>query len=363
MERHILICSFNPGGDAGYDVYRAAGESYEKCGSFMPQVSAGVTVPSDRPGVLYAADERRGTPDSPYGGGRVYALSFDSRNGVMREINHVRSYGLMPSFCAPDPTGRYLLVTHFGVTDDMDVPKLREEIGEPVPYEGTLVLFRLCDDGSVGELLDEVRFPFEDGRATHAHSVRFAPFGDFCLVNEMGTDRLWTFRIEDGRLLGMEFKCGRGTGPRYSAFHPTEPIVYVNYEEQPYIASFSYDADGTLHKICELRTLNESDTAPDDKQSGLAIHPDGRTLYCPMRGKNLVSVVRTDGKGGLTLVQQIKLSGRRPKDCAVSPDGRTLAVANRESDSVEFFDIREDGTLLPTGKTLEKPRTGFVMFV
>lgn len=362
MRRYLLINACHGTGAAGFDSYRLQGTQAVKCGSFLDEVSAGVTIRAPKSGVLYCTDERFNT-ESPWYGGRVYAARLDPESGALEEINHVPSGGYGPSFCAVDAEEKWLVVTHFGAIGSMDVPKLRETIGEPVPYEGAVCLFRMREDGGIGALADTATFPYENGRETHAHSVKLSPDGRFFVVCDMGGDKVWRFTIENGKLAGRAFRCDDGMGPRYSAFHPEKPLVFVNYEEQPYLSGFRYDADGELHEVSRIRLLREDETGKMDRQSGLAIHPDGRHLYSAMRGKNLLSVIEADGEtGALRLVQQVSLAGVRPKDCAVSPDGRYLSVVSRDNGLAELYEIGEDGTLGACARQLTMPFAGFSLF-
>ena len=352
MKTYLAVCSFNPRGEGGYDIYEWNDGKPTLAFSTLPEISAGIAHIAKN-GIFYLTDERQKTGEGP--GGRVYAARFE--DGALVEINHSLSFGSAPSFCAVDGTGKYLLVTHFG---SMSMPNRVSEA--PVDAEnGSVVLFRLNSDGSVGEKLDT----FDCGAGSHAHSIRLAPDDGFFLVNDMGRDRLICFRIDYAaeRLMPViVFTLDDGDGPRYGAFHPTKPIFYANCEERPFVLSFRYDSDGNLTPVSKVRVLPEADTEPFDTQSGFALSSNGRFIYSAMRGKELISVLEADEIGELRLVQSYKLQGSRPKDLSISPDGKYIACANRGSDDIEIMSIGEDGLLSATDIKIEKKAAGLALF-
>ena len=128
--------------------------------------------------------------------------------------------------------------------------------------------------------------------------------------------------------------------------------------------AFSYDKDGTLREVCSVSALPcGAEPGANDHPSGLSLSEDGNYLYVLVRGINSVSVYKTDAETGtLEMIQCYRLEGRGPRGCCLSPGGRYLAVANKDSDTVEVLTVNSDGTLSEHG-VIENPSPGVVAFM
>jgi YVTN family beta-propeller protein len=70
---------------------------------------------------------------------------------------------------------------------------------------------------------------------------------------------------------------------------------------------------------------------------GIAVQADGRRLFTTSEGDNTLRIFDTStGK----LISAIKLTGR-PNQCAVTPDGKYVAVPIRDGDSVDIVDVAQ----------------------
>jgi 6-phosphogluconolactonase (cycloisomerase 2 family) len=100
----------------------------------------------------------------------------------------------------------------------------------------------------------------------------------------------------------------------------------------------------------------------------LAITPNGQTLYVTNRDSNTLSVFSVAADGTLTeLTAPVPSEAIQPQGLAVTPDGRFLYVSHRGADAVDFdvvtrFAIGRDGTLTPLGK-VQIGQTGNAMAV
>ena len=70
---------------------------------------------------------------------------------------------------------------------------------------------------------------------------------------------------------------------------------------------------------------------------GMAIQADGSRLFSTSEGDNTLRIFDTsNGK----LVSAVKLTGR-PNQCAVTPDGKHVAIPIRDTDSVDIVDVAQ----------------------
>ena len=383
MNTFLYIGSFCPGGSAGYSVYRfdeGNGRAELVADDLFPEISAGTVLYDKKRGILYATDERPGNPGFlKGGGGRVFALRPDPGTGILTKLDETISYGARPSFAAADTEGEFLLVTNFGASKHAGTPvtrvRQREDgtWGVSVEYEdASTALIRLKPDGSFGDAADVLVHPqagTPDPVVPHAHCVRRSPDGRYFAVCEMGTDSIFMLEIDRaaGRLKvcgGEPYRYFPGYGPRYCLFHPSKPFLFVNAEDIPAVTSFRCGEGGLLEEINTIHVMPEGETPVPELQSGLAISPDGRFLYSLMRKYDLLNVFSADQvTGELQRTGTYQLSGEHPKDCAVSPDGRYLAVAYRKSGRAELLALGGNGEVGPVVLTLPRKDAGLVFFL
>ena len=77
-----------------------------------------------------------------------------------------------------------------------------------------------------------------------------------------------------------------------------------------------------------------------DAASGMCISEDGHYLFTSTAGDNTVAMFRIDPEDGtLTKEFALPISGEYPKDIALFPDGKHIAVVNHESNSITTFTI------------------------
>jgi 6-phosphogluconolactonase len=347
--------------------------------SVMPGIRVGATCIDGKRNVLYCTDE-----DSTHhgyqlgGGGLVYALRIDPESGDLTEINHQPSYGTSPTYCVVDSSGDYLLVVHHTgaapVTHTITDAAGKYEIA--LEYDAaTIVLFPLGQDGSIDEPCDIYTATGDGGPLsiqTHPqlHSVTMSPSGELFAVCDKGCDRIITLNInrKASKLRVLESQDTiPGASPRYSAFHPSRPFLFVNYEMKAVVSAFRYDAGGNLDLICTVDSLPAGcEDDPDMKQSDLKVDAKGKYLYDLIRGFDAITVFAIDQDSGIIEnIQTIKIEGIMPRGCAFSPDGRFLVVTAQMSDEVLVWAIGDDGRLSPTGLRSglpEQSRPGAVAF-
>lgn len=347
-----------------------------------PDVAAGqLWLDQDR-GILYSNDEcgeRRGEIG---GGGYVLAFRIDPKTGALSLMNRRDSLSPEPSYLCLDKSGRYLTVCH--CADPWHVTRIVKRpdgsFANEVLFDDTaLVLFRLNDDGSLGDVCDVDVTPGSGGMGEHSqrnvdpvsghiqlvrvisrlHAVVASPDGEMLAVCDKGMDRVYTYRIdrERGRLERLDVWKAPEVAcfPRYAAFHPKKPVLYVNNENYALLNSFHYDSrSGKLERFDKVYLLPEDPGPVDGKPVGaqdILVHPNGRVLYCTLCGLNLIVVCRLDGEGRPVPCQRIPSRGVLPRGLALSPDGRYLFSGNMVSGDITSFSVDDEGLLTDTGRT------------
>ncbi len=358
-----------------------------------PDVAAGQLFLDTKKGILYSNDEcgeRRGEIG---GGGYLMAFKIDPVTGELALMNQKDSLSPEPSYLWLDKDGKYLVTCHCG--DPWHVTKIIRRpdgsFGNEVLFDDSaLVMFRINEDGSLGEVCDVSINSGTGGKGEHSqvnvdpvsghiqlvevlsrlHAVVGSPSGKILAVCDKGMDKIYTYRIdrENGKLIKLnewaapEVACF----PRYCAFHPTKEVLYVNNENFAGVNSFHYDEEtGKLDRFDMVYLLEKDPGKVDGKPVGaqdIMVHPNGKVLYCTLCGLNLI-VVCAIGEDGLPRpVQRVFARGNLPRGIALSPDGRFLLSGNMVSGDITLFAVDDKGMLTDTGRTYEAVSPSAIRF-
>jgi 6-phosphogluconolactonase (cycloisomerase 2 family) len=352
--------------------------------TIRPDVAAGQLYLDTRRKMLYAVDERGERRGEIGGGGYVMAFRIDATTGKLTLTNEKESLSPEPSYLCLDKSGRYLVACH--CSDPFHVTKIIKHpdgsYSNEVLFDDTaLVMFRINDDGSLGEICDIAITEGTGGKSPRAqvnvdpvsghiqlvqvlsrqHSVVASPGGEMLAVCDKGMDRIHTYRIdrEDGKLVHLDTWVAEEIAcfPRYAAFHPLLPVYYANNENYAGMNIFRYDEKtGKLDLAKKLFLLPEDPGMVEGKPVGaqdILVHPNGRYLYCTLCGLDLIVVCDLDENGLPTVKQLVDSNGKLPRGLSLSPDLRFLLSGNMVSGDITTFTVNGDGTLVSTGRTFE----------
>ena len=358
--------------------------------TIRPDIAAGQLYLDEKKRILYAVNEcgeRRGEIG---GGGYVLAFRIDPETGGLTQLSEVDSLLPEPSYLTMDAERKYLLTCH--CADPFHVTKIVRRpdgsFANEVLFDDTaLVMFRIKEDGSIGEAVDI--YKTEGGYGTNPncqvnvdpvtnhiqlvevisrlHAVVASPSGRTFVACDKGMDKIYAFQIENGKLkktgeVSVEVK----TFPRYAAFHPTMPIVYCNNEFDPTLNVLRYDdTTGTLERLDRLPVVTMDYGLVDGKPVGaqdILVSPDGKSMYVTLCGINEIAVFHLDEAGRPKLVQSVFSRGNLPRGIQLSPDGRFLLSGNMVSGDITLFERNADGTLRDTGKRFDAVSPSAIRF-
>ena len=116
-------------------------------------------------------------------------------------------------------------------------------------------------------------------------------------------------------------------------------------------------ADGILKRLASYAMLP---FGYDGLTTAAAIRLCGGQLYVSTRGHDSITRFAVEG-AKLTYLDNTPVHGKRPRDFAISPDGKSLICAN-EGGTITLFDRKEDGSLTYTGTEFEVPSALSVVF-
>jgi YVTN family beta-propeller protein len=95
--------------------------------------------------------------------------------------------------------------------------------------------------------------------------------------------------------------------------------------------------DVTVVDMGSLKVVD--DIKVGDHVHGVALQADGRRLFVTVESDNTLRVIDTTTD---KMIATIKLTGNRPNQCAVTPDGKYVAVPLRQGDGVDIIDVAQE---------------------
>ena len=345
-------------GPRGYSVfsYDTDTADMQLIETVLDDVFAGQQYIDNDRGIAYVVDEKGDLRGQVGGGGYVMALRIDPETGHPSLINEKKSLSNTPSYFCMDKTKKYALIVHFSGFGYV-TKIIKTENGaydtETVFDDTAVVLFRIQDDGSLGDACDYHLIHGDIGdpphRFPHLHSIVADPTGELFLACDKGLDKIFSFGLdrENGKLkLLSETTVETGVKPRYGVFHPTIPVYYSNHETSTDIYTFSYDVKtGVLQKMAATSLQTEENKGKPSEAADIVIDASGKHLYVSDRGSHMICVFDIDEKGELLLKQNIPSGGENPRGFSFSPDHKYFIVANSDTASLAVFSVQEDGQL------------------
>ena len=228
---------------------------------------------------------------------------------------------------------------------------------------GTLATYRLREDGSIGPM-DTLVVSGTGGPdmtrqdRPHVHCAVFTPDGKHLLFSEFSADEIGRMDIGPD---GIRNYCRAATlhadyGPRHLLFDASGTHLYVIGELSGDITVFDYAA-GTLTE----RQVIKADRLDARGAADIHLSPDGRFLYASLRLRgDGISVFEVGADGTLTYVGY-QATGIHPRNFNITPNGRFVLVACRDTDAIEIYArSAETGLLTFTGRVIPVSRPVFV---
>ncbi|MEU2784925.1 lactonase family protein [Streptomyces sp. NPDC007110] len=279
---------------------------------------------------LYAVDERDD--------GAVTAVRLADR----KVLGSRSTGGSAPCHLSVHPGGRWLLSADYGT--------------------GSVAVHPIEASGALGERTDLVTHssppPGPDQDGPHAHQIVTSPDGRHVLAVDLGTDTVYTYRLDTdaGKLTEVSrARAASGAGPRHLTFHPGGRYAYLANEVDDTVAVCAYDpATGRLTIGPGQDTGSGAGT---NYPAQVAVAPDGRHAWLANRGHDSLARYAVEEDGArLRLLGTVPAGGDFPRQIALSPDGALLFAANQKSGTVAVFQVdAADGGLRLAGEPFASP--------
>lgn len=268
--------------------------------------------------------------------------------GMLNLCESLPTGGGAPCFINVSPDGRFVLTANY--------------------FGGNITIGRRDTSGTLQPNPVVISFPpashpTETGGEPRLHSVNFTPDGSRLIAADLGTDRLHIFPLISGAdsLVNpadvTRLEMHSGMGPRHMDFSADGRFAYVLGELSGEIAVLSL-ADNCVKQYIQ------ADTVGGHGSADIHLSPDGRYLYASNRLKNDgIAIFSVDSVSGKLTEAGYQTTGIHPRNFAITPNGKWLLAACRDSDAIEIYarDL-SSGQLSPTGRTISVSRPVCVRF-
>ena len=312
---------------------------------------------------LYSANETERTGDNE--AGSVSAFSVNPINGKLELLNSVSSGGKGPAHLSIHPSGRFVLVANYFGGSVAVLPILSDgRLGPAVDFKQ--------DAGTVGPAratnAPPGSFAFSGHDQAHAHMIESDPSGKFVLHVDLGLDKIYVWKFDDGsgKLTPnnpASVSLPPGDGPRHFHFHPNGRWLYSLQEEGSTIVLFDYDANnGTLASRQTISSLPPN-YAGSNFCSGILVSKDGRFVYVGNRLHDSIGIFAVGDSGELTFVSEEWTRGDYPRSFNFTPSGEFLYSCNQRADNLAAFRVnKQTGKLNFTGHYVPVGNPSIVVF-
>lgn len=284
----------------------------------------------------------------------VCAFAFEKEKGSFRPLNVQPTQGEDPCYIITN--GKYAVTANYS--------------------GGSISVFPIAPDGSLLPAAEVLKLEGsgadpERQRKPHLHCVQFSPDGRLLFANDLGTDKIYKYEVDknadanNGKPFLKEgtpaaFRVAAGSGPRHLTFAPGGEYAYLINELSGMVTVFGC-RDGNL---TELQSI-AADTVGARGSADIHISPDGRFLYASNRLKaDGMAIFRINPEDGRLTKAGYRLTGIHPRNFAITPNGKFVLVACRDSRAIQVYERDEEsGLLTNTNKDIPVDRPVCIKFV
>lgn len=343
----MLLGSYSSSSDEGIKLYLFDQETAEfkmVCGLNGISNPSFLAVSADN-NYLYAVGEDEGETSN------ANSVKLNFEDGNMTLVNSLLTNGGAPCNITLSPDGRMAITANY--------------------FGGNITLFEISRDGSLCAP-DTINFSgksIDPERQTkpYLHCVSFTPDSRYLLANDLGTDMIHQFAVvtdADGKMRidkesQKDIFVKAGAGPRHLCFAPNGKYFYLVSELSGEVFTFSYN-DGEVSQIQCIK----ADSYDAGGSADIHVSPDGKFVYASHRLKgDGLSIMKVESDGTLQKIGY-QATGVHPRNFAITPNGKYILVACRDTDMVEIYQCdQETGMLTDTGKRIAMPKPVCVKFI
>ena len=196
---------------------------------------------------------------------------------------------------------------------------------------------------------------------SHFHCAILSPDKKYIFITDLGTDIIHRFTIGENtksplfdHKIAYEYKNKNQAGPRHMIFSKDGKFLYVLCELDDLLSVFSYN-DGDIKHIETIKAYDGNGKGSAD----VHFSEDGSFLYTSHRlKKDGIAIFKIDKTGGTLEKKGFVETGLHPRNFNITPNGKFLICACRDSNVIQVFEInKENGNLINANKdiNIDKP--------
>lgn len=320
---YMLVGSYGPADQEGIKVYKFNQETGK--GQYVSGLK-GISNPSYQ---TISKDSKRVYSVGEDDGGTACAnaLTFDATTGTLTLVNSQPTQGAAPCHIALSPEEDYVVTANYNGSNITLFP---------LDAEG-----RLKPGQAIG--FDGHGADKERQAQPHLHFVYFTPDNKYLLANDLGTDRIHRFPLNDRQKgsdtplvdesSASDILLAPGSGPRHTEFSADGRFAYLITELSGEVMAFTYNGDSlTLIQTIQADTLDARGSAD------IHLSPDGRHLYASNRLKgDGLAIFQINGEDGTLTKVGYQPTGIHPRNFILTPNGKYVLVACRDTNEIQVF--------------------------
>ena len=348
-ELTMLVGTYTSGNSKGIYTFRFNEETGESVALDSAEVAnPSYLAPSEDGKFVYSVNEDNHVLSA------VSAFAFDKEKGALRLLNTQKTMGGAPCYLITN--GKNVITANYG--------------------GGSITVLPIDEDGSLLPASKVIEFkgsgPVKDRQEqAHLHCVRITPDGKYLFADDLGTDQIHKFNLNANANVNNKealltegtptsFKVAPGSGPRHLVFSNDGKFAYLINEISGTVIAFQY-ADGMLR---EVQTI-AADTVNAQGSGDIHISPDGKFLYASNRLKaDGVAIFKINPEDGTLAKAGYQLTGIHPRNFIITPNGKYLLVACRDSNAIQVYERDSDtGLLTDTKKEIPVDKPVCLKFV
>lgn len=287
-------------------------------------------------------------------GDAIYAFSesgedskvYSFKEGVRTEVP---CSGDNPCFITLSPDGNYLFTADYSGGSVSVYPLQNETVGERVQ--------KLAFEGS-GPVTRRQASP-------HIHQVKVLPHiagveGEWILAPDLGSDKIRILRYSGSNSAGVsdspldhisDITFPAGSGPRHIEFDEKRQMMYCIAELSGKVFAFRMGASEGKPAF-ELVQSVVADEYNTGGSGDIHMHPSGKYLYTSHRLQNDgIAVFGVQEDGTLKKIGYIHTK-EHPRNFLITPCGKYLIVASKNTCTLQLFTIGQDGIPVATDQVL-----------
>lgn len=285
-------------------------------------------------GVIYAVTESD-TENS-------FLTAFLAGSDGYSIINNVRIGADSPCHIAITPDGCFAVTANYG--------------------DGTIAVFPLLAGGCIGECCHRIRFkghgPFPRRQdCSRIHCISFTPDEKYMLVNDLGNDSIYGFRLLNGypkpvcESPSFTLRLRPGSGPRHIVFNAAGDRAYLINEISDTVTVLQYDGE----KLTPVQYI-KANTEEAHGAGDICLSEDGKYLFASLRLKNdgMATFRVNNGDGTVEYVGHTH-TGIHPRN--IYRYKNLLFVSCRDSGRIEIYS--EENGILTLRNSVSQPKVVF----